>query len=261
MLFLSPAITAYCLTVAGILGAVLGSFLNCAAWRVVHGESTVKGRSHCPSCGHKLSFGDLIPVVSYLALGGKCRYCREKISKRYLLAELAGAFLYISVVLCHDISWECLRLLYLLSWLLYAALVDLEDGWIPDRVPIFGAIGFFPLAYLSGGWNLIFQGLIGAAALFVPLLVIVLIMEKIIGTEAMGGGDLKLLALLGLYFGWQQGLFLLLLSCVVGLGLMAATGRMKRRVKTPFGPALALAAWITALCGEAVIRWYTGLFG
>lgn len=260
MLYLSPFITLYCTVLAGILGAVMGSFLNCAAWRTVHKEPIRRGRSHCALCGHVLSGKDLIPLVSWLGLRGKCRYCGKPISPRYPLAELAGALLYVSVLLRFDLSWECLRMLYLLSWLLYGALVDWEDFWIPDRVPLAGALGFFPLALLSGGWALVLRGLIGAAALFLPVLLIVLVMEKILKTEAMGGGDLKLLALLGLYFGWQQGLFLVLVSCILGLVLQAAAGRLKKRTQTPFGPALSLAAWVTALAGGPVIEWYLGLF-
>ncbi len=260
MLYLTPCLTACLLILAAVLGAVMGSFLNCAAWRIVHQESILRGRSHCARCGHRLAARDLVPVVSWLALKGKCRYCGQPISVRYPLTEAVCAFVYCSLLLRFDVSIICLRYVLLLSVLLLGALVDLEDGWIPDRVSVIAAVGYVPLALLEGGLPLLLFGVLGAAAIFIPLLIIVLIMEKAMKTEAMGGGDLKLFAVLGLYFGWQQGIFLVLVSCVLGLAAMALAGRLKKRTKAPFAPALYLAAWITALAGGPVVTWYLGLF-
>ena len=96
----------YCCVLAGVFGAVLGSFLNCAAWRIAHGESFVKGKSHCTSCGHVLGFLDLIPVFSWIFLGGKCRYCKTKISPRYMLTELFFALVSVLTLLRFDLSPE-----------------------------------------------------------------------------------------------------------------------------------------------------------
>lgn len=260
MLYLTPFLTVSLLILAAVLGAVMGSFLNCAAWRTVHGESILRGRSHCAQCGHSLAARDLAPIVSWLVLRGRCRYCGQPISVRYPLAEAVSAVCYCTLLARFDVSWQCARYVLLLSLLFWGALVDMEDGWIPDRVSIIAAAGYVPLALLEEGSSLLLSGVIGAAALFIPLLIVVLAMEKIMKTEAMGGGDLKLFAVLGLYFGWQQGIFLVLVSCVMGLAVMAVAGRLKKRTQTPFAPALYLAAWITALAGGPFIRWYTGLF-
>ncbi len=260
MLYLFPPLTVCLIALALVLGAVMGSFLNCAAWRLVHRESVLRGRSHCALCGHNLGALDLVPIFSYLALKGKCRYCGQPISPRYVAVEAVSALVYCTVLLRFDISWPCLRFLFLLSLLLFGALVDLEDGWIPDRVSILAAIGYVPLAFLEGGWKLLLSGVLSGAAVLLALLAIVLVMEKIMKTEVMGGGDLKLFAVLGLYFGWQQGLFLVLVSCVLGLSAMAAFGRLKRRTQTRFAPILYLSAWLTALLGGSVIDWYLSLF-
>jgi len=260
MLFLSPPLTISFLVMAAVLGAVMGSFLNCAAWRLVHGESILRGRSHCALCGHTLSALDLIPIVSYLALNGRCRYCGKPISRRYPAVEGVCAALYVTLLLRFDVTWQCLRYTLLLSLTLLGALVDWEDGWIPDRVPITASVCYIPLALLEGGLTLLLEGLLGGAALFLPMLAVVLAMEKIMKTEAMGGGDLKLFAVFGLYFGWQQGLFLVLVSCILGLLSMALSGRLHPRTETPFAPALFLSAWLTALTAAPLLTWYLNLF-
>ena len=115
----------YCCVLAGVLGAVLGSFLNCAAWRIAHGESFVKGRSHCTSCGHVLGFLDLIPVFSWIFLGGRCRYCKTKISPRYMLTELFFALVSVLTLLRFDLSPEFVRNMVLACCLFCLSLVDL----------------------------------------------------------------------------------------------------------------------------------------
>ena len=109
MLYAAPVITVYCVVLAVILGACMGSFLNCWAWRIVHGESVTKGRSHCDACGHALAFRDLVPVVSYLASHGKCRYCGKKLGVRHLVAELSTAAVYAAILLKYDISLQTLE--------------------------------------------------------------------------------------------------------------------------------------------------------
>ena len=97
MLYADPFLTVYCCLLAALLGACMGSFLNCAAWRIVHGESVLRGRSHCDACGHVLAVRDLIPVVSYLAAHGRCRYCGAKLSRRHVLAEAVSALVFVTL--------------------------------------------------------------------------------------------------------------------------------------------------------------------
>ena len=109
MLRLSPFITVYCCAVAALLGACTGSFLACLAWRTVHGESVLRGRSHCDVCGHVLGVRDLVPVFSYLLSGGKCRYCGAKLSARHVWGELISAAVFVSLLLQNDISLQTLE--------------------------------------------------------------------------------------------------------------------------------------------------------
>jgi len=246
---------------SALFGLIMGSFLNCLAWRLVHGESVMKGRSHCAVCGHVLGPRDLVPLLSWLFLKGKCRYCGEPVSGRYPLAELICGAVYGSLAWRYGFSAETLRFLFLFSLLLAASLVDLEDGWVPDRFLVIGAAGYLPLLFLEPEpMKALIEGLIGAAALFFPLLFFILLADKLLGKESMGGGDLKLFALLGLYFGWKQGLLLIILSCFTGLISAVVTGKAKPGEPFPFVPAIAVAAWLTAMWGEPVIRWYLSLF-
>ena len=139
MLRLSLPITVYCCAMAALLGACMGSFLNCLAWRTIHGESVLHGRSHCDVCGHVLGVRDLVPVLSYVCSGGKCRYCGAKLSARHMWGELAGGAMFVSALLKYDISLQVLEAWLLACVLLACAFADLERYIIPDRFLLFGA--------------------------------------------------------------------------------------------------------------------------
>lgn len=262
MLHLTPGLTAYLLTLSAVLGLVMGSFLNCLAWRLAHGESVAHGRSHCAVCGHRLGAGDLIPVLSWLLLRGRCRYCGQKISARYPLTELLCGVVYVSIVLRWDVSWQALRFLLLASVLLAASLVDLEVCLIPDRLIAAGILGFVLLAPFSGEplHMALFHGAAGGLSVSLPLLLTVLLADRVWKRETMGGGDLKLLFMIGLYFNWKLNLLLLIAACVLGLLLALILGRAKPGTPFPFGPAIAAAAWFVMLFGTQVLNWYLGLF-
>ena len=252
----------YCCVLAGILGAVLGSFLNCAAWRIAHGESFVKGRSHCTSCGHVLGFLDLIPVFSWLFLGGKCRYCKTKISPRYMLSELFFAAVSVLSLLRWDLSPEYVRNMVLASCLFCLSLVDLEIFEIPNGcllIPLIAWIVSVPFVGMSGKEVLIhiFSGL-GYGAV---MLALVLIFDKILGKETMGGGDLKLFVVTGVYLGIAASLFALFFSCILGLLLGAVQKKRSGEdgARIPFGPAIALASYLMLLYGDGLVNWYLGL--
>ncbi len=246
---------------AAVLGLVMGSFLNCLAWRLVHGESVLKGRSHCAVCGHVLGPADLVPLFSWLFLRGRCRYCGKPVSVRYPLAELACGALFGSLAWRYGFSVETLRFLLLFSLLLAASLVDWEAGWVPDRFPLAGAFGWMlSLLLEADAARALLRGLLGAAAIFFPLLILVLAADRLLGRESMGGGDLKLFALLGLYFGWKLGLLLVFLSCLTGIAAALVMNKAKPGTPFPFVPAMAAAAWLTALWGEPVIDWYLSIF-
>ena len=298
MLFGSAAITAYILVVAALLGMVVGSFVNCWAWRSLRGESVMHGRSHCATCNHELAVRDLIPLVSWLASRGRCRYCGQKISARYPLSELACALAYVGIVARYGLSLETVELLVFAAILLFLSLTDLDDYLIPNGCIVAAIV--VRVLYMVGAWALegadiaamLVQSAIGGVVLGGALLLVTLVGDKVLGRPTMGGGDIKLFFVAGLYFGWQQGLFLVIVACVVGIILAvvvphpreeehdgasaegsAVTGAtdesadnfeespnaMKRMI--PFGPSIAIACVITMLAGQPFIDWYLSLLG
>ena len=276
MLMESPYATAYFVSVAAILGLCMGSFLNCMAWRMTHGESVMHGRSHCTSCGHVLAARDLVPVISWLSTRGTCRYCKERVSARYPATELLCAVVYVSILLRYGLAVQTIELIAFAGVLLVLSLTDLDDYIIPN-VTIVACIAI-RLAYLvymaatgEGELVLLVGGSIAQGlAVAVPILVLVLIMDHVLGRESFGGGDVKLLFVAGMYFGWQQCLFLIVVACVLGIafGLVGQRGpKAGQDVEDgtashliPFGPAIAISCWITMLIGHQVLNWYAGLF-
>lgn len=239
MLYTAPAITIYSCFIAALLGACMGSFLNCAAWRVVHGESVLRGRSHCDVCGHVLAPRDLVPVFSYVFSRGRCRYCGAKLSPRHAVGEAVSALVFVSLLLRYDISLRTLEAWAVACLLLACAFADLEGYIIPDRFIAVGVVLFIV--------TLFFVPDPGKRAL-----------DGLIGGVAVGGGDIKLLFLTGLFLGWQKNLLCLLLACVVGIlwGLVRAK---RGQQGLPWGPGIALAAWSAALFGQNLIDWYLSL--
>lgn len=249
---------AYLLLLTAVVGLVMGSFCNAWAWRIVHHENIAKGRSHCPECGHVLSPFDLVPLFSWLALKGRCRYCGAPISARYPLTELISMLIYLSVILRFGFTLDAIRFIIVESLLFTASLTDIDTMEIPDRMSVLLCLA--ALLRLGSGPGIIPSMLIGFAAVSVPLLIVVLIAEQVLKRPAMGGGDIKLIAVLGLHFGAAQTLLMLIIACIVGL-IAAAAARKGASREFPFGPSIAIAAWITMLCGSSVITWYLGLFG
>lgn len=249
---------------AVVIGAVLGSFLNCAAWRIAHGESFLKGHSRCPNCEHTLGILDLIPVFSWLFLKGKCRYCGRKISWRYPATEVLMALLMVLCLLRFDLTPICLRNMIFLGCLFCLSLVDLESYIIPDGCLLLSAaawFGFIPFAYAQyGEWHGIVWHLLSALIYGGGMLVLSLLMDHILQKESLGGGDIKLFAVMGLYLGPVASLFALLLACILGLVFVAisAKGREDFQGMIPFGPAIAAATFLMLLYGEQLVSWYMG---
>ena len=261
MLYTSPFLTVYCCVLAALLGLCMGSFLNCFAYRIVHGESVTKGRSHCDVCGHVLAPRDLVPVVSYLASKGKCRYCGAKLSVRHLVAEITTGAVYVLVLLKYDISLQALQWALYASVLLLCAFADLEGYIIPDGALIVGAaVRAVYLVFTHASKGAWIDALLGGFAVGGGLLLVVLAYEKIKKVEAMGGGDLKLLFVTGLYLGPVGNLLCLFAACVLGIvfGLIATKG--ENETPFPWGPSISAAGILTALYGESLIQAYLGLF-
>ena len=253
---LSLGLFIYCSFLAGLIGSVMGSFLNCAAYRIAHGTSFTKGRSHCPTCDHVLGPLDLIPIVSWLIQGGKCRYCKEKISIRYPLTELLMACLSILCLWKYDLTLECLRNFILLCCLFTLSLVDLDIFEIPNRCIIIPIVVWMMSAFFihdSIVSHIIAMFLYGGGILAISLL-----MDHILKKESMGGGDIKLLGVMGLYLGMVGGLLALMMACFIGI-LLSFLSKKDDEMHFPFGPAISIAFAIVLLYGQPIIDWYIHL--
>ncbi|MBR4474558.1 MAG: prepilin peptidase [Oscillospiraceae bacterium] len=249
--------------VAFALGAVFGSFLNCAAWRITHGESVMKGRSHCPQCGHVLSPRELIPIFSWLFQRGRCRSCGGKIPARYPLTELIFGLLTLLCLLRFDLTWLCLRNWVFLCCLFVLTLTDLDDYLIPDSCLIIAAVAWLIGALLMRTpWQEMLKSLLAGLLFGGGILGVSLLMDRLLQRDSLGGGDIKLFAVCGLYLGFIGTLFTVMLSCILGLAFAALRKRMNPDGKKefPFGPSIAAAAALMLLYGEPLVTWYTSLF-
>lgn len=257
----SPLMSAYMLIMIFFAGACAGSFINCAQIRLSNKSGSILGRSACPNCGRRLGFFDLIPIFSWLFLGGKCRYCKSKISFRYFAVEMIFGLMWCGLLARFGLSLITLEYIILFTFLATEALSDIATQEVPDRLHIACLAVFlvFLAAHESPVKRLI-TGVITGLAFGCGVLIISLLMEKVCQKETLGGADIKLLAVLGLYFGPAKMLFLLILSCILGLisALLTKSGLSKT---FPFIPAITLGAYITAMSADPLIKMYLGLFG
>ncbi|MEA4971827.1 Type 4 prepilin-like proteins leader peptide-processing enzyme [bioreactor metagenome] len=270
MLYLTPAYTAYIIILTAVLGMVMGSFTNCMAWRIAHGEDFVHGRSHCAVCGHQLSAKDLIPVLSWFLMKGKCRYCGEKISIRYPITEILSGIAFAAILLRYGLSYDTLQFFVLTIILLAVALVDLDISIIPDSFIIAGILNRLLFASISGiATGNVFKNAITSIAngliIAVPLFILVVIMDRVLKKESMGGGDIKLFFMTAMYFNWKCNLFAILLSCILGIIFTVVfnnikTGDDENPTAFPFGPSISAAAFISILAAQQIIDLYLSLF-
>lgn len=259
MMLNSFSVMVFCCVIVGILGMIMGSFLNCCAIRWIHGESVIRGRSHCVVCGHSLGILDLIPLFSWIGLKGRCRYCGKKISLRYLIAEIIGGMVFVSLFMRFGVSLKLVEMLLLAMVLLLVSFIDMEGFIIPDRCIIVGILIRF--VFVLFGENVLptlGRCLMGGVSIALPVLLVVLIMEHITGKEMMGGGDLKLIFMTGLYFSPAVNLFSFLCACLVGivLGLFYERRRKREDKHFPFGPAIAIGVWMGILFGKTLMDFY-----
>ncbi|MEW6172704.1 MAG: prepilin peptidase [Bacillota bacterium] len=257
----------YCGGVAIIfLGLLIGSFVNVVIYRLPRGESVVWPPSSCPNCGARLAWYDLVPVVSYLVLGGKCRRCGERISFRYPAVEVLTAALFVMVyaVLAGQLKsgafpagarfgWVLAKDLFFTAGLIAAAFIDVEHRIIPNRLVLGLLAGAAVLVPLAGDVRIEYAALGGLAGGGVLLLL------AAVTRGGMGGGDVKFAAAAGLYLGWplvMLGLFLgAVLGTIVGVALILAK-KKTRKDFIPFGPYLAFGLLIAMLWGGEIIRLY-----
>lgn len=243
-----------------VLGLLFGSFLNCVAMRVVRKEDWVRARSRCRSCDHTLSAPDLIPVMSYLLSRGKCRYCGAKLSPRYPLTELLFGAVTVLLILRYGLGPELLRMLPFAMSLFTLTLTDLEARLIPNGCLIMALVGWVVTEpFLFAGWKDVAGHLAAMVGYGGAVLCLSLIMDTILKKESMGGGDVKLIGVLGLYLGVIGSMFMLFIACVLGILYALIARKMKRGQAITFGPFLAVSGFAMAVYGGSLVQWYVDL--
>lgn len=239
-------------------GAVVGSFLNVCIYRLPRRESVVFPSSRCTGCGSRIRWYDNIPVISYLVLRGRCRSCAASISLQYPVVELINGLLTFFLFLKFGLSPTFGILFLFCSASVVITFIDLEHQIIPDVISLPGIIvGFAASFFLPWlGWQ---ASLIGIVAGGGSLLLVAYGYELIAKKEGMGGGDIKLLAMMGAFLGWRAVLFILfassLIGSIVGITLMLAQ-KKDSKLAIPFGPFLASGAILYIFFGRQIITWY-----
>jgi len=283
---LLPPVFGYIL--AGIFGAIIGSFLNVVIHRLPREESIVFPNSRCPSCGATIAFYDNVPVVSYLLLRGKCRGCQKHISARYPLVELLCAVLFVAVAWHDGLSAALPFDLIFAAALLALVFIDAEHMLLPNAITypgiIFALIARLALPYLTAThhfddlpslahgalsnspiWLIsLVGGLLGALIGGGSLWLMGWTWEKLRGIEAMGLGDVKMMFMVGGYLGWRLTIITIFLGVfsgsVIGILLMARAGKKDMQMLLPFGVFLGIGAIAALLFGSQVADWYAGQF-
>jgi leader peptidase (prepilin peptidase)/N-methyltransferase len=248
------SIEAVFLIYAGVLGASVGSFLNVCVSRLPVGESLVRPRSRCPSCGSPIAWYDNLPVLSYLALRGRCRDCRAGISLQYPLVEALTAALWVGMALAYGPSWRALEGSVLCSLLLAIAIIDARHYLIPDALSLGGLGAGLALSLLPGAPTPVASPL-GAALGFAVLFTVGILGEWAFKKPAMGGGDMKMMAMVGAFLGPAGAMLTIFFGAVAGTAVFGPIS-LKTGKEVPFGVFLAMGAAITFLFGQALVDWY-----
>ncbi|MGJ7044583.1 prepilin peptidase [Thermoanaerobacterium thermosulfurigenes] len=239
-----------------VFGTIIGSFLNVVIYRFPRNESIVYPPSHCTNCESELKPYDLVPIVSYIFLRGRCRYCGNRISIRYPIVELLTGLIYLILFIYFGISIKSLSYAFLESLLIVITFMDMEHKIIPNKVILIGLIAgvAFRLIMINYGvWDYIVGFLVGGG---------VLLFISLLSGGGMGGGDIKLMAMIGLFIGWKLTISTLFLAVVLGAvgGIVLVLFKIKtRKDYIPFGPYISIACIISILYGYDLLNMYIKL--
>ncbi|MFC1804568.1 prepilin peptidase [Candidatus Omnitrophota bacterium] len=259
-------------TLAFIFGSIVGSFLNVCIHRMPNQESVVWPRSHCPKCSKRIPGYDNIPFISFMLLRGKCRFCRQRISLRYPLVELLTAVMFVLMLGVFELTFNYFVYTVFVCCLIIATFVDIKHRIIPDEVSVGGMIlGFilistrgFNLQPLAFDWrpalNSFLGIIVGGGIIYLTGVLFDLVYFKLLKkppingeTESMGGGDVKLLAMIGAFLGWQGALLTFFLAPLFGAVIGIINLVVKKDHTIPYGPFLSLGALITLFWGGRII--------
>ncbi len=241
-----------------LIGAAIGSFLNVCIHRIPAGGSIIFPPSHCPSCKTGIKFYDNIPIISYLLLRGRCRQCKSSISFRYPLVESINGIGYMLLTYEFGVGWTAFAYALFISSLLVLTFIDLSHQILPDLITLPGIIvGLIAASSVlpAGMINSIIGVLLGGGAFY---------LVAVISRGGMGGGDIKLIAMIGAFLGWRDVLLTIFIGALtgslVGIFLMLFKGK-KRKDPIPFGPFLAAGAIISVFLDRELFIWYINLRG
>lgn len=251
-----------------LFGLVTGAFISVCIYRLPR-EEAIKNPSHCISCNTRLKPFDLLPLLSYMLLKARCRYCGAGISARYPFIELLTAVIFLFLFHKYKITVDFFAAAYLMAILTAVFFIDWDHRIIPDELVVAGLAGgvllfvynlFYPVSIFGDRhwWNPLIAIFSGAGFLFVVALIGVMIYRS---DEAMGMGDVKIFIPIGMFLGWRMTLIALLLSILTGGTvslLLVITGIKKRKSTIPFGPFIVIATFITLLWGWPILNWYLG---
>ncbi len=250
------------------LGAAIGSFLNVVVYRVPAGLSVMWPPSRCPKCLHRLGMGENIPILVWLLLRGKCRHCKTPISPRYPIVEAITAITFLVIYHNFGISVQTLGYSLLMCWLLALTLIDLDTMTLPNPLTQSGLVlglifrvilGYFETHSIAGGKEYLIQGILGMVLGIWIYDTIQIVGTWLLGQSAQGGGDAKLIAMIGAWLGWKAVLLTGFIASACGSILMGGAlvlGLIKRRQQFPLGPFLAFGATVTLFAGDKLILLY-----
>ena len=238
-----------------LYGIVIGSFLNVVILRVPIRESITLKRSHCMTCGHTLAWYELIPLFSYLFLGGKCRHCKAHISIQYPIVEAANGAIYVIFFLAKGITLETFLYCLCASALLALSVIDWRTQEIPIGINIFILLlGLVRLFTDLGNWG---QYVIGLFAVSGFLLLLWLLTKG----KGIGDGDIKLMAATGLLLGWKLNIIAFIMGCIIGSVVHLIRMAVKKvGRKLAFGPYLSMGLFIAMIWGEQLVSWYLSMW-
>lgn len=246
-----------CNILVAILGFIIGSFLNVCIYRLPQKQSIIYPRSHCMACNTTLQIGELVPVFSYLLSRGRCTHCGTVFSSRYVLVELLTACLFLWCLHVIGLSVALISSFILTAFLIVITFIDYDHQLILDKVLFWLAGAGVAIHFWTGNADLtemLLASLLGGG---------ILLLIAVASRGGMGAGDIKFAAVLGLWLGWQSMLVMLFLAFIFGSAgamLLLLLKRKGRKDKVPFGPFIALGAWISMLYGMPIITWYIESF-
>ncbi|WP_089090912.1 prepilin peptidase [Nodularia sp. NIES-3585] len=254
-----------------VLGASIGSFINVVVYRLPARLSVLWPPSRCPRCKNQLKAHDNVPVLGWIWLRGRCRYCQTKISLRYPVVEGITGIIFLLIFWEFQVSIITISYWAFCSWLLALSLIDLDTMTLPSVLTKSGlvvgicfqmAVGFFSQGGGIGLVNHLMMSIVGAVLGLWLFDAIAIVGSIALGKEAMGGGDGKLAAMMGAWLGWQYLLLAFYIGCLVGVIVYGGAMLLLQRKKIPFpfGPCLGLGAVITLFYGEGILSTYLGLF-